>query len=105
MSKRTAKKDKRAKEKQSRKAAQRALYESYKDQGITKNSKRFKRNSKKQKSILSTKIHPVGSCGNVGCRRCHGVNFNQFLDKNNVPVGMPRWMHKRWVLNQKQKNA
>jgi hypothetical protein len=102
MSKRTAKKDKRAKEKQSRKAAQRALYESYKDQGITKNSKRFKRNSKKQKSIVSTKSHPTGSCGNVGCLKCNGVNFNQFLDKNKKPVGMPNWMFKQW-LNQKQK--
>ena len=90
----TRSKDKRKKEKQKRKAQKVALFLSFKDQGRNKKSKRFVRG---QKGTLASRIkHPTTPCGNNGCKNCYGVSYAGFVNKNNVPKGMPAWMFSMW---------
>lgn len=91
-------KEKRKKEKRARKEATRTLYESYKRQGINTKSKRSKSKNKKSKSATTTrkKNHAGGRCGNPGCIKCYGINFNPFL-VNGKPQGMPHWMYQKWM--------
>lgn len=63
-------KEKRQKEKKKRKEAQRLLYESYTRAGKTK-SKRQTIKSKKLVKPVKCFDHPLGPCGNVGCRKCN----------------------------------
>lgn len=87
-------KEKRKAEKKSRKAAQKALYQSFRDQG--QNAKRGRSYAKMNRRGVSDHDVPGGRCGNHGCIRCSGLSFDQFLDKNGVPRGMPQWMFARW---------
>jgi hypothetical protein len=45
---------------------------------------------------LTTVSHPSGKCGNIGCKKCHGVNYSGFL-LNGKPHKMPMWMYQRWL--------
>jgi ribosome assembly protein YihI (activator of Der GTPase) len=65
----TRARDKRKKDKATKKAAMRSLYESYMAQG--KNKKK-----KKDKNGLGiTARHVVANCGNIGCKKCHPAIF------------------------------
>lgn len=87
--------DKRSKEKLSRKRAKKALYESYARAGANSKSKRFTK--KGQRKLLTGASHPEGvKCGNPACRRCYGINFSNFLRKNGTPLRMPQWMYFAW---------
>lgn len=68
---RSAAKDRRLKAKRAKKSAMRALWESYRDQGVVKGSKRQKRAAGRQ--TVRVKRHALGQCGNVGCMRCSAV--------------------------------
>jgi hypothetical protein len=61
---------KRRQEKAKRKAAQRARYATYRDQGVNQKSKRFMRQKRK---LVRTRRHLMAFCGNVGCARCSQV--------------------------------
>lgn len=87
---------KRKKEKAAAKAQKRALYESFKNQGINSKSFRARKRQKKAKAMTLRVGHGPEKCGNPGCKRCFGVNFSSFLDSKGQPVGMPQWMWKRW---------
>lgn len=87
-------KEKRLKEKMSRKRAKKALYESYAKAGANKKSKRFK--NKAVKKLSNGVSHPDGeNCGNPACKRCYGVYYGGFLRKGQ-PYRMPQWMYQRW---------
>lgn len=68
--KKSESKERRKKEKAKRKAAQRALYESYKAAGQNGKSKRAVKSTRKLVKLFD---HPFGPCGNVGCKKCAGV--------------------------------
>jgi hypothetical protein len=86
---RTRSKEKRQKEKQARKAAKTALYESYQKQGTNTKSKRFRQNESKTK-LVTLESHPQGQCGNVGCEGCHPKGFGRYLNKDgSIRPGTP----------------
>lgn len=90
-------KEKRKKDKFAKKQAKKALYESYKKQGINKKSKRYKKKIRNRK-LVSGVSHPDGGlCGNPACMVCYRIHFNPFLDKHGIPEGMPQWMYQRWI--------
>lgn len=62
-------KDKRAAMKRSRKALQKAQYETWARDGQNKKSKRVRLASGRVKSI-KLHNHPNGACGNLGCISC-----------------------------------
>lgn len=65
-------KQKNLREKQAKKASQRALYESYKRSGENTKSSRNKKSNRKNKK--STKgLHLIAHCGNIACRKCFKV--------------------------------
>ena len=78
----------RRKIKSSRKAIERAKYESYKASGNNKKSKRSKLNSKRAKKVRLQR-HTDGPCNNVGCSRpeCGGVQ----IDKPKFPKATKPW--------------
>lgn len=86
-------KQKRLKEKRARKDAMQAKYKRFAELGQNSGSKRSKKAIKKPISLVS---HPSGRCGNVGCKKCHSINFKPFLNKDGTPNGMPHWMWKAW---------
>lgn len=63
-----AKKRRRAK-KRAMKAAQAALYENRKREGINTKSKRVRLRAKRKRRVRVLR-HAAGVCGNVGCSRC-----------------------------------
>jgi hypothetical protein len=65
---RTKAKKKRLEAKRSRKEAQQKLYETRARLGQNKKSKRFRK--KARKKTVSSKDHPDGPCGNIGCSKC-----------------------------------
>jgi hypothetical protein len=71
-------KERRAKEKSRRKAANRAYYESLRDSGH--NSKRAARAVKAGKKVKTTK-HRLGACGNIGCAKCSPIARELKLEK------------------------
>jgi len=85
--------EKRRQQKFAKKQAKKALYESYANQGVNKKSKRFQKKGKKK--LVSGIDHPLGPCGNPGCIKCFGINFEPFLRKG-IPFRMPQWMYLRW---------
>lgn len=91
----TKAKKKRHDQKRARKAAQQALYESYKAQGINTKSKRSRKSFKSKAKGVSTISHPYGKCGNNGCIKCSGVYMKPFL-KSKKPYQMPGWMYRLW---------
>lgn len=68
---RTKRKDKRKKEANARKDANRRLYESYRDSGS--NSKRKKNRNLHTGPSLGKVDHPNGPCGNLGCKKCFNL--------------------------------
>ena len=100
MSKKSKKKtkEKNQKAKRARKDAQRALYESFKNQGINTKSKRARKTSKSKRKMVDGINHPNGACGNQGCIKCHGVHMKPFLRKGK-PHRMPHWMYKLWLVH------
>lgn len=68
-SKSEAKKRRRSK-KRAMKAAQKALYESRKREGINTKSKRVRLRAKRTRRLRLVK-HRLGPCGNVGCMKCN----------------------------------
>jgi hypothetical protein len=90
----TKSKEERRKKKRARKEAMYARFQEYIRKGQNSKSKRFVRKEQKGKSV-SLISHPLGKCGNVGCKRCFGINFNPFLE-DGKPVNMPRWMYIAW---------
>lgn len=89
-----ASKKRRQDQKRTRKAARRALYESYRDRGVNSKSRRARNNVRAQSS-LRRGSHPEGRCGNPGCMECFGIRFKPFLVKSG-PRDMPHWMWLRW---------
>jgi hypothetical protein len=68
----SARTEKRKKEKQQRRAAQKNLYRSYAEAGKSKKSGRYKRSTKKNAVLSSTKHrHLTTDCGNPGCMKCY----------------------------------
>jgi len=65
----SARAERRKKEKRSRKEQNAAKYAAMRDAGQNKKSKRFILNSQRQ-DVLKTKDHPDGQCGNVACLKC-----------------------------------
>lgn len=64
-------------EKRARKAAQKALYEARKRAGQNTKSKRAKLRAKRQRKVRSRSgSHPLGPCGNIGCKRCNPTSWN-----------------------------
>ena len=92
----TQAKERRLREKRARKESQKLRYKSYAVAGGNSKSKRYSRNSSNR--TLST-AHSLGKCGNIGCIRCFGVNFNPFLVKGK-PHRMPQRMYIRWLEQQ-----
>lgn len=62
--------EERRKLKRSKKAAQKAQYEAWRDAGKNSKSKRFLLGSKKSKSNVNKHMHAIPFCGNAGCKRC-----------------------------------
>ena len=63
--------EKRRKQKSTAKAAARAQYTAWRDQGINQKSKRAKLRAKRSKRAqIRTVSHPTGRCFNHGCSRC-----------------------------------
>ena len=62
-------KEKRLEKKRARRTANKARYAALRDSGQNSKSKRFVKNSKRMKRV-KTIDHPLGSCGNIGCKRC-----------------------------------
>jgi len=65
----TRQSEQRAKVKRARKEAQRAVYQSYKNAGTNKKSKRGVIKSKRARKV-GVVDHPNGRCYNHGCRKC-----------------------------------
>lgn len=84
----------RAVEKAKRKAAQRAKYAAYRDQGINQKSKRVQ--LRRWRALSIKPKHVAADCGNSGCRKCSPPIFRTFLGLTGQPVGMPQWMWKLW---------
>jgi len=84
---------KRLAQKRARKAAMQAQYQKYAEMGKNQKSKRNR--SKNARKGITTVSHPYGKCGNPGCTKCFGINFNPFLE-GKVPVGMPPRMYSKW---------
>lgn len=93
---------KRLADKRAKKAAMKTLYESYRDTGKNTLSRRNKKANMKAKSRVATVRHATSQCGNPGCRRCQGVNFGPFLNKEGKPEGMPQWMYQLWAAEEAQ---
>jgi hypothetical protein len=74
--------DKRSKEKRNRKLQQQALYEGFKARGIN-SIKKGTRNS--AGTVLRTKRHSVGNCGNYGCERDFPELARPRLNDSNDP--------------------
>ena len=66
----SAAKKRRRSKKRAMKAAQKALYESRKREGINTKSKRVRLRAKRTRKLRLVK-HRTGPCGNVGCRECN----------------------------------
>ena len=62
-------KQKRLDKKRAIKAANKARYAELKRLGQNSKSIRFKKNAKKNKKAKTTD-HPLGRCGNIGCKKC-----------------------------------
>ncbi len=60
----------RRKEKRSKKAAQQALYENWRDQGKNSKSKRSILAGQRNKKSSTKHMHLIANCGNIGCKRC-----------------------------------
>jgi hypothetical protein len=69
----SASKERRLKEKRSRKLTMAARYEAYAKAGG--NSKRQSLKAKRRNGDVSTVSHPVGKCGNVGCAKCNPLKL------------------------------
>lgn len=54
--------------KSAKKAAMRAKYKAWADDGVTKNSRRSA--ERKKRKIVLTSRHTTSMCGNVGCFKC-----------------------------------
>jgi len=65
-----ASKEKNKLAKQSKKRANRALYDSRRDAGTNSKSFRAKKRAKNGRSVGKGK-HLVPNCGNIGCQKCH----------------------------------
>jgi len=89
-------KQERLKQKRAKRNAMQALYQSYRDRGETKGSRRGRKKSAKKVNAVSTISHSGGKCGNVGCKKCNprAINFDGFI-VNGRPKGMPQWM---WLI-------
>lgn len=62
--------EERRKLKRSKKAAQQALYEGWRDSGKNTKSKRSILNNQRNKKSTTKHMHLVAFCGNPGCKRC-----------------------------------
>ena len=74
----SARKEKRKREKQQKRVAQKALYKSYADQGKSKKSGRFQRRIKAEKKRLRPAKTHRKPCGNVACKTCY-ADFHKKL--------------------------
>jgi hypothetical protein len=86
MSKKTkpASKEKRLREKQARKAANKALYASRARMGENTKSSRTARKAKKKKSGKDKGKHLIADCGNIACKKCY-----THTDKGVYPKSRP----------------
>jgi hypothetical protein len=64
---RSKKKELRKRKKLAAKAARKALYEKYAAEGRVKGSRRARRRGPRLAKGID---HPLGPCGNIGCRKC-----------------------------------
>lgn len=70
-------KKRRLSKKRSRKAAQKALYETRMRAGQNTKSKRVRlRAMRARKTRGKSGDHPLGPCGNIGCKRCNPAPWN-----------------------------
>jgi hypothetical protein len=88
-----------AKGKEKRKAAKRAVkaakkkqYQKFAELGKNKKSKRFRARKKKTARKVD---HPNGPCGNPGCEKCHSIKFKNFL-RDGKPHRMRQKMWLKW---------
>ena len=65
--------------KRSRKAANRALYESRRDAGNNSKSRRSKRRGKRK--LVNTMSHKDGACGNIACKRCDPAGIHGTINR------------------------
>lgn len=69
--------------KRAKRAANKAMYESWKRTGENTKSTRFRRGRKKKAN--STKgMHLISDCGNIACRKCYEVT-----NAGVYPIGRP----------------
>lgn len=64
-------KTKRLFKKRAIKLANKAKYQTWKEQGQNTKSIRARKNNKRK--LVSTESHPNGACGNIGCKRCNPI--------------------------------
>lgn len=94
---RSRSKAKRKREKDARKAAKKALYESYKNAGRNSKSKRYRQNVKMHAGP-KPRNHSEGPCGNHACQECFPSSFPQYRRKDgSVMPGTPHWVFLRMV--------
>jgi hypothetical protein len=67
---------KRADAKRALKAANKARYAAMRDRGENSKSKRFIKNSKRLRLVL-TVTHPEGKCYNIGCKTCDPCDIHK----------------------------
>ena len=60
---------------QAARAAMRAVYESYRDSGQNKKSKRFSLRGKRS-ALVKNESHTDGLCGNIACYKCNPAEHN-----------------------------
>lgn len=72
-----------------------ARFDSFRGLAANRKSKRSARKGKAIVKTVQVEKHIHGSCTNVGCIKCYGINFNPFLVKG-IPYHMPQWMYMKW---------
>ena len=58
------------------KAAKKALYKRYAEEGKVKGTKRSRHSAKRIGGARAKGNHAMADCGNVGCGRCYPANYN-----------------------------
>lgn len=88
-------KEKRRSLKRSRKAAQRAQYESWAREGQNKKSKRNRLANGRARTVR-LRSHVDGECGNLGCLKCNESLNNPWLVSENSCIWGKRFSSSKW---------
>ena len=87
-------KERRKKVKQAKKAAIKAKYAAWAASGVNSKSKRHLASLRRERVKLVD--HPLGQCGNPGCKKCFGWHFSKKFFLGGKPHGMPQRMYKAY---------